>query len=197
MGVSFRAVVVPTYAQKCESCHGYWGSSDDPSALWDRFVQDGAQNLIQPGEPANSVFYTKMLSTDHPDFPSGKRMPYEAESVSSSELSRLSTWINDGALEEGFNAYTEIHEEFDYQCKNCHDYFGASSVNDMYETLLASEVDGMSLLVPGDANESLLYVKLAGGEQPFGETMPLYYGPIADADLGLIEQWIQAGAPDN
>ena len=26
-GVSFRAVLVPIYAQKCESCHDYWGSS--------------------------------------------------------------------------------------------------------------------------------------------------------------------------
>ena len=197
IGVSFRAVLVPIYAQKCESCHDYWGSSGDPSALWERFVEDGAQNLIQPGDPANSVFYTKMLSTDHPDFPSGKRMPYEAESVSSSELSRLSTWINDGASEEGFNAYTEIHEEFDYQCKNCHDYFGASTVDDMYETLLASEVNGMLLLEPGDAEGSLVYVKLAGGTQPFGDSMPLHHGPISEAELDLIEQWIQDGAPDN
>ena len=59
--------------------------------------------------------------------------------------------------------YTEIHEEFDYQCKNCHDYFGASTVDDMYETLLASEVNGMLLLEPGDAEGSLVYVKLAEG----------------------------------
>ena len=67
----------------------------------------------------------------------------------------------------------------------------------MYETLLESEVNGVPLLTPGDAAGSLLYVKLAGGEQPFGEPMPLNYGPLSDADLDLIEHWIQAGALDN
>jgi hypothetical protein len=193
----FRDVVLPVYAERCEDCHGYWGSSEDPDALWTSLVEGEEQILIMAGEPAESLFYTKMLDTDHQDFPSGGRMPYQANSVSSDQVGALREWIASGADEDDFEIYTDIHETGQYKCKTCHSRFGAGSLDEMYTVFLETEVDGHSLLVPGDPDASLLYLKVAGGEVPVGVAMPLNYSFLGEAGLAAIEAWILRGAPND
>jgi hypothetical protein len=54
-----------------------------------------------------------------------------------------------------------------------------------------------TLVVPGDAEASLVYQKIDAGIPPVGARMPLG-GPFLDADsIEAIEDWINQGALDN
>jgi hypothetical protein len=50
---------------------------------------------------------------------------------------------------------------------------------------------------PGDAADSYLYQKITGAPGITGSRMPLIGGPLAGSDITLIQQWINAGAPNN
>ena len=52
----------------------------------------------------------------------------------------------------------------------------------------------MFAVVPGDAERSLLYLKLVEDKVPFGQAMPLSYSFVSDEDLAEIAEWIDAGA---
>ena len=50
---------------------------------------------------------------------------------------------------------------------------------------------------PGDAANSYLFQKITGAPGIAGSQMPLAGGPLAASDIALIQQWINAGAPNN
>jgi hypothetical protein len=50
---------------------------------------------------------------------------------------------------------------------------------------------------PGDAANSYLYQKITGAPGISGSPMPLSGGPLTAGDIALIQQWINAGAPNN
>ena len=196
-GAGFRGLIVPLYAAQCESCHGYWGSSDEPDDLWEHMVERTEHRLIIAGDPSQSMFYTKMLPTSDVDFPSGNRMPLQSGSVSASEVTALGDWIDAGAEASGFDVYTDIHNDQGYHCRSCHENFGTASSAEMYELFLSQEVGGVTLLVPGDAGSSLIYQKVAGGTQVVGEAMPLNHSFATEEVLGAIADWVLDGAPND
>jgi hypothetical protein len=55
----------------------------------------------------------------------------------------------------------------------------------------SSEQPKLKRVLPGDASNSYLYQKVASG------AMPRSGGPLTPADIDLIRQWINAGAPNN
>lgn len=60
-----------------------------------------------------------------------------------------------------------------------------------------SQLQGLDLVTPGDADNSFLLQKLKGTQTGAGagnEQMPLGANPLADADIALVEQWIACGA---
>jgi hypothetical protein len=55
---------------------------------------------------------------------------------------------------------------------------------------------GLLRVTPDNPEQSYLYVKLLGPEDPrLGGRMPLGQAPLADAQIELIRSWILAGAP--
>jgi hypothetical protein len=56
---------------------------------------------------------------------------------------------------------------------------------------------GETRVVPGSASTSLLYQKVSETTPPCGSQMPLNANPLSVADQQLIEDWINAGAPNN
>ena len=92
---------------------------------------------------------------------------------------------------------TDIHDTGQYKCRTCHSYFGAGSEDELYGVLMEAEVEGHSMVVPGDPDSSLLYLKVAGGEPPVGEAMPLNYAFLEDEELAAVEAWILAGAAND
>ncbi len=79
-------------------------------------------------------------------------------------------------------------------CGNCHNPDKATSdLNVMtYQTLIAGGSSGESIS-PGNPNQSLLYRAVAHLEEPF---MPPKSPKIPEADLAVIQKWIELGAPE-
>lgn len=55
----------------------------------------------------------------------------------------------------------------------------------------------LTLVVPGDADASLLYLKVSSANPPVGARMPLIAAPLSAAQVELIRRWIDEGAVDN
>ncbi len=55
----------------------------------------------------------------------------------------------------------------------------------------------LTLVVPDNADASLLYLKVASGNPPVGARMPLIAAPLSAAQIELIRKWINEGAGDN
>jgi len=53
-----------------------------------------------------------------------------------------------------------------------------------------------TLVVPGDAASSLLFLKVSSDEPPVGERMPQVGGALADDEIELIRAWIDCGAAE-
>lgn len=55
----------------------------------------------------------------------------------------------------------------------------------------------LTLVVPMDPANSLLYRKVSEDAPPVGSTMPLFGERLPPEELGLIRDWIEQGAMDN
>jgi hypothetical protein len=68
-----------------------------------------------------------------------------------------------------------------------------------YDHLVGAQAEGcdVTLVVPGDPNQSYLLDKLLGGTVCDGAQMPLAEKPLPDAALGRFVRWICDGAENN
>ena len=55
----------------------------------------------------------------------------------------------------------------------------------------------LTLVVPGDAESSLLFLKVSSDAPPVGTRMPLSADPLTAGSIELIRDWIDQGALDN
>lgn len=55
----------------------------------------------------------------------------------------------------------------------------------------------LTLVVPGDADASLLVAKVSSDTPPVGERMPRRAPPLTADEISLIRDWIDQGALDN
>ena len=60
----------------------------------------------------------------------------------------------------------------------------------------SNELSGFKRIVPTNAADSYLYMKLAGDPRIVGERMP-FGGMLTAAEIEGVRQWIDAGARDN
>lgn len=101
----------------------------------------------------------------------------------------------------------EVFPLLDGRCAdgNCHqDGGGAAGLNldaeNAYDNLLAYlsiQAPNVRLVKPGNVQASYLYHKLVGTFEEvggYGELMPIDAPAISEADLAIIEQWIEDGA---
>lgn len=54
-----------------------------------------------------------------------------------------------------------------------------------------------TLVVPGDPDNSLLYLKVSSDTPPVGSTMPLFGARLSANELALLRDWIEQGALNN
>jgi hypothetical protein len=60
----------------------------------------------------------------------------------------------------------------------------------------AARAAGLQRVVPGQPDQSFLYIKLTlPGASELGSPMPLIGGPLAPADIERVRAWILEGAP--
>lgn len=84
-----------------------------------------------------------------------------------------------------------------HDCKICHTA-GITPHLDLssYEGLMRGSDNG-PVVIPGDADHSLLFLKVALESPPFGARMPLGRAPLPVSKIRLIEDWINQGAKNN
>ena len=108
------------------------------------------------------------------------------------------------------NSYDQIQREvFDVHCLSagCH---GAASqaaglvldagvsydnLVDVAPTSPAAGAQGLLRVIPGDPEQSYLFVKLVNPGPALGSRMPLGQPPLAVDQIDLVRSWILAGAP--
>lgn len=61
----------------------------------------------------------------------------------------------------------------------------------------ATELSGFKRVLPNDATDSYLYMKLAGDPRIVGDRMPLAAAMLTPDELEAVRLWIDAGALDN
>jgi len=103
----------------------------------------------------------------------------------------------------------DIQPIFDAHCIVCHVTGGRADNEGIALKLVAGESyallvnqpsvqnAALTLVVPGDAATSLMFLKVSSDTPPVGATMPLVGARLSSADLGLIRDWIDQGALDN
>lgn len=103
----------------------------------------------------------------------------------------------------------QIQPIFDAECSYCHhvDGFANRIGVDMLLTPDATPQSlinqssslkpALTLVIPGDAADSLLFRMVSERKPPVGFRMPLFSSPLSSEDLGLLRDWINQGALDN
>ncbi|MBK9647909.1 MAG: hypothetical protein IPO67_22600 [Deltaproteobacteria bacterium] len=186
-------LVFPLIQARCDDCHDYWGP--ESALAYQRLteVRGAEPALVTPGDAAGSLFYQKLGASP----PKGGQMPLQVPAVSEAKIEAIRDWINEGAPEDQlWTVFGELYKGAG-SCWNCHRAWGEAgptNTSALQATLLSRSVGGYTLVVPGDAEESLLYLKLVEDKVPFGQAMPLSYSFVSDEDLAEIAEWIDAGA---
>lgn len=186
-------LVFPLIQARCDDCHDYWGPESE--LAYQRLTETrGAEPaLVIAGDAASSLFHQKLGPTP----PKGGQMPLQVPALSEAKIEAIRDWINDGAPEDQlWTVFGELYKGAG-SCWNCHRSWGEagpSNTSALQATLLSRSVGGYTLVVPGDAESSLLYLKLVPEKLPFGQSMPLSYSFVSDQELADIAAWIDAGA---
>lgn len=95
-------------------------------------------------------------------------------------------------------------------CKTCHQPSGLAPFQDLstqsnaYPALVGMKASGPSCgasgetrVVAADASQSLLFQKISQTSPPCGSQMPLGGPPLPQAQVSLVEDWINDGARDD
>jgi hypothetical protein len=104
----------------------------------------------------------------------------------------------------------DVQPIFTRQCVSCHTagsptstFAGLNMVltqGNAFDSLVnqpSGQRDDLTLVVPGDAESSLLWLKVSSNNPPVGSTMPLLGAPLTGDELATIRDWINQGAEDN
>jgi len=106
----------------------------------------------------------------------------------------------DSVMPEGEISFSQhVQPIFDAQCVSCHPSSGNLDLRPGYSydelvNVPASGYNGI-LVVPGDAESSILYKKV-DGSGAYGANMPLG-GSLSSTQIAIIRDWINQGAKDN
>ncbi len=98
--VDFKKDIRPILEKRCYSCHSEKAKKEKGGYAFDneeRVKQEiGPSFLIRPGDPGNSDFMAKVTRVDKHAMP-----PDAKDALSSSEIKKLRTWIEEGAVVDG------------------------------------------------------------------------------------------------
>jgi hypothetical protein len=190
--VSFTNQIKPILESTCWGCH----STDLQLSKLDLSTHEGALRggargpSIVPGSAEQSRLFRVIAGLETP------AMPLGGTPLTVQEIALIKTWIDEGAHWDAtpqVSFAASVRPLFEYSCWNCHGGGTTLSGLDLStrEGALKGGVHGPAL-VPGKAEESRLYRRLAGLEKP---AMPLEGTPPSAEQIAAIKAWIDAGAP--
>ncbi len=98
--------------------------------------------------------------------------------------------------------YTKVLEPRSCTSGYCHGSFDGNLIAEMHATylgILGGIADGegcgnAKLVIPGDPENSMLYLKVSMTKPPCGERMPFSNVVLPASEIELIRAWIAAGA---
>lgn len=173
------------YASICAQCHGEAGEGGVAPALTDAQFQQSRTD--------QEIFET--INRGH----EATIMIAWGEILSAEQIQELVIYIRElgGSVEEtpeGPPSFSnDILPLFAEECSACHGALGGWD-GSTYQAVMETG-DNAPVVIPGDAEESLLAQKMLGTHTQ-GQIMPPG-GMLPDAQVQLVIDWINAGAPDN
>jgi mono/diheme cytochrome c family protein len=185
--VSFDRDIQPIFQKHCLSCHGETIQSQLDLRSRESAIRGGerGQDLL-PGNAEQSRLYRMVAGLEQPAMPMGGVLDAR-------EIAALKTWIDQGASWSPAVMFArDIRPIFERSCWTCHGDAAQLSKFDLRsrDSALRGGVRG-SDIVPGDAEHSRLYRRVAGLEQP---SMPAQGDPLTPAQIAAIKAWIDRGA---
>ena len=115
----------------------------------------------------------------------------------------------DDGMDDRVSFSGQIQPIFTNRCIVCHAPGGIAQnqgiPQDLREGLAYDDLVGqpsvqdanLTLVAPGDAQSSLVFLKVSSDSPPVGSMMPLGGPALSDDEIELIRQWIDQGAEDN
>lgn len=198
----FAADIAPILAKNCVACHG--GAAAQGKLALDSLeaLQRGGASgaSLVPGNSEASLLYQRLVTEDR-----ALRMPLAGKALPAETIAAIKEWIDGleaapatvAAKPTTASAEIDFHRDiepiFKANCYGCH--AGSKPQSQLrLDAGAAALRGGLSgkVILPGDAKGSRLIhrVKGQGGEQ----RMPLRATPLTDAQIALLERWIDAGA---
>ena len=188
VSVSFAKDVDPILERNCRSCHGetvQMGNLDLRTR--ESALRGGARGpVLVPASAERSRLYRMVAGFDAPSMPM-------SGSLKAEDVATLKAWIDQGARWDLPVSFArDVLPLFEGSCGNCHGETAQLSKFDLRtrESALRGGVHG-SDIVPGNAEGSRLYRRVAGLEQP---SMPAQGTPLTPGQIAAVKQWIDEGA---
>ena len=107
---------------------------------------------------------------------------------------------------EAVTFVADIQPILNERCINCHapgafaqmvgipwDFREDTAFDDLVNRVSSQDAD-FTLVVPGDPDSSLMFLKISSESPPVGEMMPLGGPPLTDGEVQLIRAWVEQGA---
>jgi mono/diheme cytochrome c family protein len=164
------------YAEFCAQCHGSNGEGGiGPSFQSPDFQAQSDEEIfttIHDGHQATAMIaWGDLLTT--------------------STINDLVRQLRSFAGQSSQSTFERVQQVFEAHCTICHGTSGGWDAS-TYATTMETG-DHAPVIVPGDADASLLVQKLRN-TQPEGGSMPPGGSTLSDADIALIVEWINSGA---
>lgn len=105
--------------------------------------------------------------------------------------------------EEFVATFAYVQENiFDVSCavSGCHaniEYPNLSADQSYGNIVNGASSAGGGLIVPNDADNSYIYMKIIEADGIFGSRMPRGRAPLSDDQVAALRQWIERGAPND
>ena len=184
--VYFANDILPLMVSNCamSGCHD--AASHKDGVILTSY--SGIMKEVKAGNATNSSLYKVIVRTD------GERMPPPpAAPMTAEQISKIKTWINQGAKNNGcdrcdttsFAFSTAIKPLLQSKCTGCHNPASPGGGIDLstYAGVKASALNGS---LYGSVNWASGFSKMPQG----GSKMP-------DCEIRQIKKWIDAGTPNN
>lgn len=103
----------------------------------------------------------------------------------------------------------EVQPIFNQLCTGCHVTGGLADLSgialklvdgqsfDLLVNQPSAQNPDLTLVMPGDSANSLLFQKVSSDSPPVGATMPLIGRRLTSTELATLRDWIDQGAPNN
>ena len=201
------------YSEICAQCHGFTGQGDlGPSLRDPDFRESSSQDIfdtISEGHDATDMIaWGSILSSEQilqlvnfiEQLPIDERAPEpppeEAAAEEPADEEVVAVPTEEAPPEEVVISFmADIMPLFEYRCIDCHGTEGGWDAS-TYDLVMESG-DNAPVIIPGDPENSLLYMKLTGTHEEGDSMPPPPLRALKDEQIELIFEWIAAGAMDN